>query len=130
MKFKNVHPDVERYLAHDCYCPNEIYDPSGFWYELFPADSECEYIVTDDDMVVVLMPKERDPQIVILWLDGSCVADAVRIDATENNIEFIKKLHEGTLVKGVDKIDAFDPEGDRKSMEQLMSLCNGIVIRD
>lgn len=44
MKFKDVHPDVERYLAHDCYCPNEIYDPSGIFYMLFPADSECTVI--------------------------------------------------------------------------------------
>ena len=29
--FGSVHPDVKRYLDHDCYCPGEIYDFTGIW---------------------------------------------------------------------------------------------------
>ena len=112
MKFKDVHPDVERYLAHDCYCPNEIYDPSGFFYVLFPADSECTIIAQNKEKTACLMTDKNNPYIVMLWHEGDTIENAKHLDGTENNI------------------DCFDPEGDRKSMEQLMSLCNGFVTRD
>lgn len=51
-------------------------------------------------------------------------------DATDNNIEFAKKYARGTAVRGVDHIDAFDPEKDARQFAQLMSLCNGLVICD
>lgn len=51
-------------------------------------------------------------------------------DATDNNIEFAKKYALGTAVRGVDHIDAFDPEKDARQFAQLMSLCNGLVICD
>lgn len=51
-------------------------------------------------------------------------------DATDNNIEFAKKYALGTAVRGVDYIDAFDPEKDARQFAQLMSLCNGLVICD
>ena len=46
------------------------------------------------------------------------------------NIEFAKKYALGTAVRGVDHIDAFDPEKDARQFAQLMSLCNGLVICD
>ena len=51
-------------------------------------------------------------------------------DATDNNIEFAKKYALGTAVRGVDHIDAFDPEKDARQFAQLMSLCSGLVICD
>ncbi len=37
--FGSVHPDVKRYLDHDCYCPGEIYDFTGIWAMVYKADS-------------------------------------------------------------------------------------------
>ncbi len=34
MKIKDI-LDMETYLTERCYCPNEIYEPSGFFYQLF-----------------------------------------------------------------------------------------------
>lgn len=130
MKFKDVHPDVERYLAHDCYCPNEIYDVSGFFYLLFPADSECTIIAQNDEKTALLMESEKNPYIVMLWHDKEDILNAQHLDGTENNLDFAKKYVDDTLVKGIDHIDSFDPEGDRKSLEQLLSLSNGIIISD
>lgn len=130
MKFKDAHPDVERYLKEDCYCPNEIYDPSGFFYILFPADNECTVIAQNEEKTALLMGSETNPYIVMLWHDKEHILNAEHLDGTENNIDFAKKYTEDTLVQGKDHIDSFNPEGDRKSMEQLMSLCNGVVIRD
>ena len=137
MKFKDVHPDVERYLAHDCYCPNEIYDPSGFFCVLFPADSECTVIAQNDKKTALLMTDKSEPHVVMLWHDNDDgdnpdghILNAQRLDGTENNIDFAMKYVDDACVEGKDHIDSFDPESDRKSMEQLMSLCGGLVIRD
>lgn len=130
MKFKDVHPDVERYLAHDCYCPNEIYDPSGIFYMLFPADSECTVIAQTAKKTALLMTDKNNPYIVILWHEGDTIENAQRLDGTENNLDFAKKYIEDTLIEGKDHIDCFDPDGYNQTMEQMMALCNGIIIRD
>lgn len=130
MKFKDVHPDVERYLAHDCYCPNEIYDPSGFFYMLFPADSECTIIAQNAKKSALLMTDKDNPYIVILWHEGDTIENAEHLDGTENNLSFAKKYIEDTLVQGEDKIDCFDPDDYNQTMEQMMALCNGVIIRD
>lgn len=130
MKFKDVHPDVERYLAHDCYCPNEIYDVSGFFYLLFPADSECTVIAQNAKKTALLMESEKNPYIVMLWHEGDTIENAQHLDGTENNLSFAKKYIEDTLVQGKDHIDCFDPDGYNRTMEQMLSLCNGVIIRD
>lgn len=56
--------------------------------------------------------------------------DTIISDGNDNNIEFAKKYARGTAVRGVDHIDAFDPEKDARQFAQLMSLCNGLVICD
>lgn len=38
--FGSVHPDVKRYLDHDCYCPGEIYDFTGIWAMVYKAAEE------------------------------------------------------------------------------------------
>lgn len=130
MKFKDVHHDVERYLAHDCYCPNEIYDVSGFFYMLFPADSECTIIAQNDKKTALLMTDKNNPYIVILWHEGDTIENAEHLDGTENNLSFAKKYIDDTLVQGKDHIDCFDPDGYNQTMEQMMALCNGVIIRD
>ena len=130
MKFKDVHPDVERYLAHDCYCPNEIYDPSGIFYMLFPADSECTIIAQNKEKTALLMTDKNNPYIVILWHEGDTIENAQHLDGTENNLLLAKKYIDDTLVQGKDHIDCFDPDGYNQTMEQMLSLCNGIIIRD
>lgn len=39
--FGSVHPDVKRYLDHDCYCPGEIYDFTGIWAMVYKADENA-----------------------------------------------------------------------------------------
>ena len=77
MILKDVHKDVERYLAEDCYCPNEIYSVDGFGYLLVFADAECKVICTfpnplkdDEDItfVVTASGKEHDHPILLnIW---------------------------------------------------------------
>lgn len=136
VEFKTIYPDIERYLAEDCYVPNEVRDSrTGISCIQVPANTMVEEIVKTDKMAAVVVPGSRI--VVFMWYDNDDgdnpdmhVLNMQYFDATDNNIEFAKKYARGTAVRGVDHIDAFDPEKDARQFAQLMSLCNGLVIRD
>ena len=55
MLIKELHKDIERYLQHDFYCPNEIYTVGGFFYQSFYEDQECEKLgekQIDNDSII------------------------------------------------------------------------------
>ena len=43
MTLENIKGMTE-YLENDCYCPYEIYDTSGFFYQLFKPETPCELL--------------------------------------------------------------------------------------
>lgn len=136
VEFKTIYPDIERYLAEDCYVPNEVRDSrTGISCIQVPANTMVAEIVKTDKMAAVVVPDSRI--VVFMWYDNDDgdnpdmhVLNMQYFDATDNNIEFAKKYARGTAVRGVDHIDAFDPEKDARQFAQLMSLCNGLVICD
>lgn len=129
-------PDIERYLAEDCYVPNEVRDSrTGISCIQVPANTMVAEIVKTVKMAAVIVPDSKI--VVFMWYDNDDgdnpdmhVLNMQYFDATDNNIEFAKKYARGTAVRGVDHIDAFDPEKDARQFAQLMSLCNGLVICD
>lgn len=138
MLIKDLHPDVERYLLNDCYCQHEIYSFDGFCYQLFYEDQECEKIgeihAENDDMVACVAhpsnDKECKPQIVVFMLNGDKCYDAIRYDATENNLNITKDF----LTNGINgrkfKFDEYVPGSMAKSIKEIMSLSNGVVMVD
>lgn len=97
MKLKELHEDMERYLQHDCYCPNEIYSSDGFWYQLFYENEECEKLgiakgeSTETIYCIVEETKQHPKAIleVVLGDNNKKITDITRYDATENNIEIV-----------------------------------------
>lgn len=136
VEFKTIYPDIERYLAEDCHIPNSVHDSrTGITYIQVPKNTVVIEIVKTDEAAAVIVPDKRI--IVFMWYGNKSgnnpdnhVYDMQYFDATDNNIEFAKKYARGTAVRGVDHIDAFDPEKDARQFAQLMSLCNGLVICD
>lgn len=136
VEFKTIYPDIERYLAEDCYVPNEVRDSrTGISCIQVPANTMVVEIVKTVKTAAVIVPDSRI--VVFMWYDNDDgdnpdmhVRNMQYFDATDNNVEFAKKYARGTAVRGVDHIDAFDPEKDARQFAQLMSLCNGLVIRD
>lgn len=139
MKIKDLHPDIERYLLHDCYCPHEVYSFDGFGYQLFYEDQECEKLgeahLEDTECVVCIAnpfnEERKEPQIVVFWLEGDKCYDALRYDATENNIEMTKIF----LEKGIaylkstgKKFDEFRPGSTAKSLKQILSIADAVII--
>lgn len=56
MKLRDIE-GVETYLEEDCYRPYRVYDLSGFVYECFNPDDECEIIYRDN---------QEDPMMVLI----------------------------------------------------------------
>ena len=141
MKIKELHKDVERYLLNDCYCAHEVYSFDGFGYQLFYEDQECEKIgerYEDNQGVVACIAhpfneEKNKPQVVLFMIEDDRVVDALRFDATENNIEmtkiFIEKGNEGLKASGM-KFNEYNPGETAKSLKQILSLSNGLVIID
>ena len=128
-------PDMERYLAEDCYCPGEIYDISGFFFEIFKADDECVMIAESEGMTAVVAKSSFEnskPQAIMFWHDdddmpGRIIA-AQRVDATENNIDILRTIVHGGKPDGR-KIDEFEPGSTAKTLNDMLSISN-LVIRD
>lgn len=145
MKLGEVHQDMERYLLHECYCPNEIYDVTGFSYMLFPADTECMVIEQSNDMTAVICavshaadgkPKWDDAQAVMFWHDDEDgdnpehrIVEAQRVDATENNVGILRDIVRGMKPDGR-KLDEYVPGKTQRDLDKLMDLCGGVVICD
>ena len=128
--------DMERFLAEDCYCPGEIYDISGFFFQIFKADDECALIAESEGMTAVVatssMLDNLKPQAIMFWHDdddrpGRIIA-AQRIDATENNIDILRTIVHGGKPDGR-KIDEFKPGSRAKALNNVLSISN-LVIRD
>ena len=83
--------DMEDYLSERCYCPGEIYGPDGTWFKSYSKDDMVcllgERKPTSEGRVIESYFCRENEDIVQVIIDGDGrVADAVRFDATENNI--------------------------------------------
>ena len=139
MKIKELHKDIERYLLHDCYCPHEVYSFDGFGYQLFYEDQECEKIGDNFEgnngvVACIAHPFNEEgphPQVVLFTIEDDKVVDALRYDATENNIKmtkiFIEKGNEGLKASGM-KFDEYNQGSTAKSLKQLLSIADAVMI--
>lgn len=130
----DIHPDMERYLQEDCYCPGEIYGPDGFFFMVYTVEDMCAVIDSSDDMTGVVattsMGEESDaPQAIIFWHDegdGRIIA-AQRVDATENNVGIVRSVVQGEKPDGR-KLDEFNPGETRKSLEEVMGFADLVIV--
>ena len=141
MKIKELHKDIERYLLHDCYCPHEVYSFDGFGYQLFYEDQECEKIGDKYEgnfgvVGCIAHPEGKEevrPQVILFAIKDDKVVDALRFDATDNNIEmtkiFIEKGKKGLKASGME-FNEYKPGETAKSLKEILSLSNGLAIID
>lgn len=132
MKIRELHSDIERYLEHDCYCPNEIYGTDGFGYRLHYADDECEKLVETNNFIACITEyafgeKVDKPMMLVFFIDredSGYIFDAVSYDATENNVSGLLNY-----VKTGKKFteDYFNKDWN-KGMKEILSMCNMVMI--
>lgn len=124
--------DMDEYLANRCYCPGEIYDISGFFYQVFEPDTECRFLCAGErgavhGMFVIAKesPKALE-QIIYIGITGNEVDDCVRFDATENNIEQVLKFMNGEIK--MMSLDEFENGATAKSLEEVFSIADAIMM--
>ena len=98
--------DMDDYLENRCYCPYEIYDMSGFFFQIFKPETECKHLYIE--------------------ITGDNVDSCVRIDATENNIEQVLKFMNGEIEKMT--FDEFKKGATAKSLEEIFEVADAIMV--
>lgn len=134
IRFAQVHPDVRRYLENDCYCQHEVYDLSGFFYQLFYPEDDVLVIERNDRMAAVIArPEDPKPQAIMVWYDSEepdrfgKILNMQRVDATENNIGILRSIVRGDEPDGR-KLDEFKPGSTAKAINEVMSYADCVMI--
>ena len=124
--------DMKEYLEDRCYMPGEIYDITGFFYQVFEPDTECRFLCAGErgavhGMFVIAKesPKALE-QIIYIETTDDKVDDCVRIDATYNNIEQVLKFMKGEIEKM--SLDEFEKGATAKSLEEVFGIANIIMM--
>lgn len=130
MVLRDVHNDMERYLEYDCYCPGEIYDTSGFFFQVFKPEDECKEISrgadyrNTKDTVITVVCKD---QLINFWVREDKITGAERYDATKNNIRIMPLAIAGKL-SPEDKLDEFKPGETAKSLNEILSMVDAVLM--
>jgi len=120
--------DMDEYLANRCYCPGEIYDVTGFFFQVFTPETECKNLWVNDKAVAVIAKESPEAleQIIYIEITGNKVDNCVRLDATENNIEQVLKFMKGEINKV--SLDEFENGATAKSLEEVFSIADAIMM--
>ena len=130
MTLKEIHPYMERYLEHDCYCPGEIYDVSGFFFQVFKADEECKELYrgvdlsNPEDTIITVVCRD---QLINFWVRGEKITGAERYDATENNMRIMPFAIAGTL-STEEKLDEFKPGSTARNLNEILSMADAVLM--
>ena len=129
MQIKDIHEDVTRYLEEDCYCPGEIYDLSGFFFQTFKPEEACKFVAkgksrVSDSIIYCVICRT---QLLNFWIDETkgVVTEAECYDATENNVRSIKAFLSGETENIV--LDEFNPGSTAKSLEDVLKYADAIL---
>jgi len=135
MKLKDI-ADMADYLENRCYCPHEIYDMTGIFYELFFPETECTLLISGSmgkihGTFVVAKPERTGDykpkeQIIYIEITDNIVDDCVRIDNTQNNREQIQKFMNGEI--DMMSFDEYEVGSTQKNIEEIMSVADAICV--
>lgn len=126
MQLKDI-ANMEDYLENDCYCPGEIYDCTGFFFQVFDAEDTCKLLLKGsykgEDVTAVICKN----QIICFWIENNKkIVNAERYDATENNVSEIISVLSGKKTKI--HIDEFEEGKTASDLNKLMSIADAIIV--
>lgn len=133
MKLKDI-ADMETYLKERCYCEGEIYDLTGFFFNIFSPDTPCELLaeangdVLHGTFVICKSARFNEDVEQILYIEHTdgYVESCVRFDATENNREQVLKYLNGEIDE-LD-LDEFEETNTMGNLEQIVELADAISL--
>ena len=132
MKLQDI-ADMEDYLENRCYCPYEIYDMTGFFFQLFKPETNYVVFAEGERGAIhgtFVFAKEDDSrsklQIIYIEHMNNVVDSCIRLDATKNNAEQILKFMRGEIEKM--SFDEYKDTNTAESLEEIFSLADAIMI--
>ena len=131
MKLKDI-ADMKEYLENRCYRPYEIYDLTGFFFNCFEPDVECELLAEGErggihGSFVLAKPSrfnEDSLQIIHISHRNGIVEDCVRFDATPNNREQVIQFLGGLIDKMT--IDEYETTKTEENLKEVLSIADAI----
>ena len=123
--------DMEEYLAHRCYCPGEIYDLTGIFFQNFKPETECKCLIAGEKgnihgvFVIAKANPNVSEQIIYIETTGNNVASCVRFDATENNISQVLQFMNGEIESMT--IDEYNPGESRRAIDDILKDADAIM---
>ena len=123
--------DMSDYLENRCYCAGEIYDCTGFFFQIFNKDEECRKVIEvdrqcDNEKVVCVICRN---QLINIWINSdNKVSCAERYDAMENNITMMKEYWEGKIDGSKVHLDEFTEGETERSLNNIMKYADAILI--
>lgn len=132
MKLKDI-ADMEDYLENRCYCPYEIYDMTGFFFQCYKPDVECEILAEGErgaihGTFVIAKPSEfgdGKAQIIYIEHEADIVLSCVRIDATENNKKQILAFLDGDIEKM--HLDEYADSNTADALKEVFSIADAVM---
>lgn len=133
MKLNEVHKDIERYLAEDCYCANEVYSVDGFFFQLVYGDAECKVVGTYKDrngegdvtFVITASGSKHDcPILLNIWHTDEKVTSMERYDYSEENLKNIVRFFKGEI----DSVPLTEADDLNKSVAEILSIADAICV--
>jgi hypothetical protein len=133
MKLNEVHKDIERYFAEDCYCPHEVYSVDGFCYQLVFGDAECKVIGTypskedgeEITFVITASGESHDHPILLnIWHTAEKVTGMERYDYSEENLKNIVKYWEGKI----ETVPLTEADKLNKTVTEILSIADAIAV--
>lgn len=133
MKLRDI-ADMEDYLENRCYCPHEIYDMTGFFFNCFAPDVECELLTEGErgaihGTFVLAKPSlynEDALQIIYIEHKDGYVESCIRLDATENNKEQILNFLNGEIEKM--HLDEYADTKTEESLKEIFSIADAVCM--
>ena len=132
MKLNEVHKDIERYFAEDCYCPHEVYSVDGFCYQLVFGDAECKVVGNyktkdgeDVTFVITASGEEHDyPILLNIWHTDEKVTSMERYDYSEENLKNIVKYWEGKI----ETVPLTEADKLNKTVAEILGIADAIIV--
>jgi hypothetical protein len=124
--------DMDDYLENRCYCPYEIYDMSGFFFQIFKPETECKHLIAGERGAIhgVFVIAKTNPyaleQIIYIEITGNNVDSCIMFDATANNIDKVLKFMNGKIDKMT--LDEFEKGATAKSLEEISRVADAIMV--
>lgn len=124
--------DMKEYLENRCYMPGEIYDISGFFYQVFKPDTECRLLCAGERaafhgvFVIAKESPEALEQIIYIEITDNKVDDCMWLNATNNNIEQVLKFMNGETEKIL--VDGFKIGTTARSLDEIFKAVDAIMM--